>query len=722
MEKSEAFMKPQNLWIAAESFKVSLAPNPDGLVYYNVPADWFVSCEKNETDDEKTQTQACNHIRLKNVRGVAGSAANYLEIIPDRTTMPANTSLTNYLEALAHLEYDVNPYTITRDSHLIFDGMGHNQQAGVHTELLGDPLPSIVGKAYGPHGLDPINLEFLNDDPPVSVSGQVADQRSWSMRISKDEHPGLKYTDVKKYISCLGNRLFLLAPTGNANFGQEAFKILGPANLMTADPTFLTVPSAHYAAHVPAYPLYTKDNKAINQGATVYCMRPTGHANALQEHHTTVTALDSTWVRDSGNYIYVSVWVQQEMAQANAFPPAANTRFTLLRGNADATKNETWASETISTTIPITVPPTHPGNWDDASNVQLVVDNVFQEKLTRYPGKKNQMDPIPTFTPNHFFSLWNVGFGSYEAPYRFGVHPNGGFTLKIMSDQVLNFTMNNEMRVAMGLNDYMTVPNVYSHTGSHDKEPIPLVRPVDAQTHTWIRDYTKGGSFDHNLVVGQMSDLKVVDAQGVVQGDLQTNTAEETLLRDKGGTGDYFKLSRIITRRTEEYDVIESRIKGVITMQDDGIEPISFANPPLASYIGNESVVSVGGFSTFASIRIVIPDGLIFSPMLSGRSDARILAELRLPSIDPTCNMETGFAPGAQPLGVIMDSNTNYFGDVVWNSSASKQYLPVTSDNPIYRLNVECRLVYRDPTIEPKVLKLGYKDIFEVKLRLLQLQ
>ena len=149
---------------------------------------------------------------------------------------------------------------------------------------------------------------------------------------------------------------------------------------------------------------------------------------------------------------------------------------------------------------------------------------------------------------------------------------------------------------------------------------------------------------------------------------------------------------------------------------------MSFPNPPKGSYLGNSGTVSIGGFSTFASIRIVIPDGLIFSPMLSGRSDARILAELRLPSIDPQCQIQSGFGPDADPIGPLMSGDTSYFGDVIWNSDSSKQYLPVTSDNPIYRLNVECRLVYRDPTIEPKVLHLGYKDIFEVKLRLLQLQ
>ena len=34
LEKNEAFMSSENLWIAAESFKISVSPNPKGLVHH----------------------------------------------------------------------------------------------------------------------------------------------------------------------------------------------------------------------------------------------------------------------------------------------------------------------------------------------------------------------------------------------------------------------------------------------------------------------------------------------------------------------------------------------------------------------------------------------------------------------------------------------------------------------------------------------------------------
>ena len=294
--------------------------------------------------------------------------------------------------------------------------------------------------------------------------------------------------------------------------------------------------------------------------------------------------------------------------------------------------------------------------------------------------------------------------------------------IKMLTDSTLQFRISNDMREKMGLNDYITVPNIKVHSPVNSYETIPLVYKCDPVTKQWDRSYSRNGMFDHTILSGPIDEFKVVDANGDVTGDLLPGTPVNTLLRDEGGAGDYFRLCRMVVNTTEDYSIIDGKIPGITITEDDGTEYMSFPNPPKGSYLGNSNTVSIGGFSTFASIRIVIPDGLIFSPMLSGRSDARILAELRLPSIDPQCVIQSGFGPAADPIGPLMSGDTSYFGDVIWNSDASKQYLPVTSDNPIYRLNVECRLVYRDPTIEPKILHLGYKDIFEVKLRLLQLQ
>jgi hypothetical protein len=108
--------------------------------------------------------------------------------------------------------------------------------------------------------------------------------------------------------------------------------------------------------------------------------------------------------------------------------------------------------------------------------------------------------------------------------------------------------------------------------------------------------------------------------------------------------------------------------------------------------------------------------------MLAGRSDSRILAELRLVFDLSPSQVLRGFGPEEENYGLLMSTSFTNYGDLLWNASPSKQYLQVTSGNPIYRINCEVRLVPRDPTEEPVVLYLGYNDLFELKLRLLQLQ
>ena len=108
--------------------------------------------------------------------------------------------------------------------------------------------------------------------------------------------------------------------------------------------------------------------------------------------------------------------------------------------------------------------------------------------------------------------------------------------------------------------------------------------------------------------------------------------------------------------------------------------------------------------------------------MLAGRSDARILAELRLPFDLAPSTVIQGYGPAASPEGLLMSTSSTGYGDLLWNSDSSKQYLQVTSGNPVYRINCEVRLIYRDPTKEAKVLFLGYNDLFEIKMRLIQLQ
>ena len=56
LRKDEAFLDSTNCFIAAESWRLSCAPNPYGIVYRWIPKTYFIQCEQNVAieDDEKS--------------------------------------------------------------------------------------------------------------------------------------------------------------------------------------------------------------------------------------------------------------------------------------------------------------------------------------------------------------------------------------------------------------------------------------------------------------------------------------------------------------------------------------------------------------------------------------------------------------------------------------------------------------------------------------------
>ena len=59
-------------------------------------------------------------------------------------------------------------------------------------------------------------------------------------------------------------------------------------------------------------------------------------------------------------------------------------------------------------------------------------------------------------------------------------------------------------------------------------------------------------------------------------------------------------------------------------------------------------------------------------------------------------------------------------GDLLWNSDDSRSYLKITTDQELYDVDVEARLLRRDGTMEK--LRLPYQGQFQVKLRFLEVQ
>ena len=156
---------------------------------------------------------------------------------------------------------------------------------------------------------------------------------------------------------------------------------------------------------------------------------------------------------------------------------------------------------------------------------------------------------------------------------------------------------------------------------------------------------------------------------------------------------------------------------GILKTDADGIEYYEFLAPQKASYIDNDMTVSIGSFSTYEAIRIVVPSGVSFEPMISSHSDARSLCELRLP-FQNSAEVTQGFMKN-EPL--VMSTESSFYGDLIWsNPPSGLQYLPITTQGGIYDIELDVELIARDPDVPAYRVQLGYTGIFQIKLRFVQ--
>ena len=68
----------------------------------------------------------------------------------------------------------------------------------------------------------------------------------------------------------------------------------------------------------------------------------------------------------------------------------------------------------------------------------------------------------------------------------------------------------------------------------------------------------------------------------------------------------------------------------------------------------------------------------------------------------------------------ITDTTTALYGDLIYNAPPSgHQYLRLNSQQAIYDMDVQVRLIPRSPFEPEQTVQLGYSDVFQVKLRFL---
>ena len=756
MEKNEAFMSSENLWIAAESFKISVSPNPQGLVYRMIPPEYFMDAEfSSPSATENFQlTQLTQDFRID----LSGAPITYSEYVLSYRF--------NYNQAigaqaagvapLPPLEMDMDiilKYWLKELNRFFFckmalvsvginDPTNNNQLAGtLGAQLMEDPLDKLQGRAFGVQGLERIEATFISDHP-APVGGDVANVHSQYWKIDGKKHPGLTADALKNFIcgdryGSFAYRLQRNAIHGNPDHNPgrlPEFQVYGPAIISSGSVAFTSDPGGGYNAEIPGIVIFNSDGE-LKEGGTALGWHQ-NVAGVERLYHTIITGLDSNWIfKDHNGDLYMSLWshlINPNQLGGWTNPPEKDTVYQFYSGG-DLTGVPVESLFTLdikvklgkfqNTGAPPLYVPLPAGVKQVCSTAGTGRVNVPSKTIDSYTRRvatwATDDDEVPCYTPNDFFSYFNTFPGDIKPPYRLGQDPNGGFRVSIIGENLSGFSMSKLMMDDLGLNNFLTVPNQTKASHIIDRHQ-PEVIPLDIDNN-WKANYSGSGKFSTRLTLGSITSFSIINQAGTIIGPLEFDTQLGALLISHVD-GNRYQLIQMHELKIQDSEIADTKFPGQLMADEDNNLYYYWPNPQQASFLSNTQTVSLDSYALFSSIRIVVPDGVIFQPMLAGRSDARILAELRLVFDLSPSQVLQGFGPDAGPYGLLMSTSFTNYGDLLWNSGASKQYLQVTSGNPIYRINCEVRLIYRDPTREPKVLYLGYNDLFELKLRLIQLQ
>ena len=336
LKKNEAFMTSENLWIAAESFKVSLSPNPDGLIYTEVPPTYYIKSEIDHpsTANQQTRNTLLDFVDVQSCDGISNRKSVQFRATPykaDGTLNALAAPSVDYRNVIRGISQQINDFQLTKGSkvHLVMN-MGNDHQGNplpdqdMDVILSQNPLDMMCAGGYGKNGLEAIECftpGFNNEWPPYRPpnAGMANPQIPglWYLRITKALHPGLLLEHVKVYFS-KGQYAYCettVDPSDHqsvTNTCQYMLDIWGPS-MMVSDNNHLTeislVCDPNGDVHVPAVKLYTKGDQPFRVGnkAFGWIADPNNPPDQI-EVSCNITELGEEWVKEDSDYFHVSLW------------------------------------------------------------------------------------------------------------------------------------------------------------------------------------------------------------------------------------------------------------------------------------------------------------------------------------------------------------------------------------------------------------------------------
>ena len=609
--------------------------------------------------------------------------------------------------------------------------------------FLENPLNNLTGPGYGPQGLLKIPGFYIDDKGSPTFENKVESANPGQMRyivfkIWKDQVPNMTKQDLRRYFS-RGQWLFRYVDA-NGVIGKASFKVYGPMFCATSDATQSIISNGHRSL---VEQIYCKNGATFEVGQTVFQKYLDG--GLVKEKSSTITELgpNNDFVFDDGDYY--NIWLcgmptpagtAQLSIHGSPFfrdPPTTDQLYFAYHVNGDPTDFTSSLSvlDELVSTCRVSVTDLEktplPAAFDTLPNTGTTTEpflvHAKQERI-RVTRRATENQPVLTFSPNDFMQYFNCGFSDeQEQPFVLCTSPNGGWRLVVLSDHISSLRISKQMVDDMGLNDYITVEGVENQKpDTMEGFPVVVQMTPDKSTHywtySWTEDFSNISTAQSLLQTRNFQEFMKLTNTGADDGPLVSSDTAPRYLRtvDPATDTKYYELVAMIQEQVVQTDVTTVNHPGQLKIDEDGVEFYEYLGVKKGSYIGNDSTVSIGSFSKYESIRIIVPSGLSFQPQIAQGSDARVLAELRLP-FQNSAEVEQGFMKN-EPL--VMSTESAFLGDLTWsNPPSGLQYLPITTQGGIYDLEVAVELISRNPELAPVRVQLNYNQLFQVKLRFL---
>ena len=352
-------------------------------------------------------------------------------------------------------------------------------------------------------------------------------------------------------------------------------------------------------------------------------------------------------------------------------------------------------------------------------------------------GSNNSQNPKVVYTPNELFRKFNRSPSDGEdLPWKLQTDVNGGFQViwdTTFTNEFADFMISEPLLQKLGLDNYMTyereAPAKLEPSDSNEQIFVTL-RPsqsFNADLVTSLTGLTDGcetmtmEAFENFMGWDPATDQTKSFIQTWVQyADNDAKKATLNPVSDGGfreltrnnadGSQDNFEIVDVRPTGSKDHETIRQVISPTWATDKDGVKYHIYRNLPPKALLSNDSSLSVESISTFSGINIVSPN-LPFQPQLGEQTDQRILCSLALPFEYSTTN---------DANGQVTATNFKYYGDLIWNTDSSRTYLKITTDQSLYDVTIQARLMKRDGSME--IMQLPYQGEFKCKLRFIQTQ